>query len=217
MINKHQAFGLICLVSISGCSFSSPEPQAPDLMFPEAGVSADGSPISIHADRSGSYPQVAASSIEQNQREEDSFNEVTKLAKKRRDENSALVKDLNLRGADVRATRRGVVINIPDAYFEFDKYVLTEAAIRAISEITDVLKSIKDRQISVEGHADSIGRVSYNKKLSQSRANAVASELRSKGLSSLKVIGYGEGYPIATNNTEKGQEVNRRVEIVIEN
>lgn len=132
-------------------------------------------------------------------------------------DNSDLVRYLRISGADAQATKRGVVINLPDAFFEFDRYVLTPDAIRALGEISRVLKKLPDRTISVEGHTDYIGRVIYNKDLSLKRANAVLSELKNQGVSSreMNVQGYGEGYPIATNNSELGRSRNRRVEIVV--
>lgn len=132
-------------------------------------------------------------------------------------DNSDLVKYLRLSGADAQATKRGVVINLPDAFFEFDRYVLTPDAIRALGEISRVLKKLPDRSVSVEGHTDYIGRVIYNKDLSLKRASAVLSELRNQGVMSreMTVKGYGEGYPIATNNSDIGRSRNRRVEIVV--
>lgn len=132
---------------------------------------------------------------------------------------SELVKTLRFSGADAQATKRGVVINLPDAFFEFDKYVLTPDAIRALTEISQVLKRVPDRSLSIEGHTDYIGRVTYNKDLSLKRASSVASQLRSKGVSGREMLvrGFGEGYPVATNNSEEGRSRNRRVEIIISN
>lgn len=135
------------------------------------------------------------------------------------DENKRLIEELRSRGADVRATDRGVVINLPDILFEFDRANLTPEAKRTISEITDVIKTVKDRSIAVEGHTDSVGTVIYNKQLSERRAGNVASELQYRGIPrrQMTVRGYGEGSPIATNNSEMGRSRNRRVEIIIEN
>lgn len=133
--------------------------------------------------------------------------------------NSDLVKALRFSGADAQATKRGVVINLPDAFFEFDRYVLTPDAIRALTEISRILKGVPGRSFSIEGHTDYIGRVTYNKDLSLKRASSVASELKSKGVTGREMLvrGFGEGYPVATNNSELGRSRNRRVEIVISN
>lgn len=134
-------------------------------------------------------------------------------------ENRRLIDELRSRGADVRSTSRGVVVNLPDILFEFDRANLTPEAYRTLNEIGGVIVDIKDRPISVEGHTDSIGTVVYNKQLSQRRAESVARELNRLGVSrnQMMVRGYGEGQPIATNNSEAGRARNRRVEIIIEN
>lgn len=135
------------------------------------------------------------------------------------DENRRLIDELRSRGADARASDRGVVINLPDILFEFDRANLTGEAHRTIEEIEEVIRTVSDRPISVEGHTDSIGTVHYNKQLSERRARAVADKLARSGVSRarMNVIGYGEGSPIATNNTDQGRARNRRVEIIIEN
>lgn len=134
-------------------------------------------------------------------------------------ENTKYIESLRKMGADVRGTDRGVVINLPDVLFDFDRHTLTQRAKIILSDIASVLRPIATRSISVEGHTDSIGKVLYNKQLSLRRAEAVAGELRSHGVRGLgiQVRGLGEGYPVATNNSPEGQSKNRRVEIVIEN
>lgn len=135
------------------------------------------------------------------------------------EENRRLIEELRHRGADVRASDRGVVINLPDILFEFDRSRLTPEARRTIGEISGVLRDVRDRHIAVEGHTDSIGTVVYNKRLSLDRANSVARELEYNGIprGQMSVQGYGEGSPIATNNTEEGRARNRRVEVIVEN
>jgi len=134
------------------------------------------------------------------------------------EENRRLIEELRSKGADVRSTDRGVVINLPDILFEFDRYALTTPASLTIGEISDVLSQVPHRALSIEGHTDSIGAVVYNKQLSKRRADVVASELKNRGIkASIKTLGLGEGYPVATNNTDAGRARNRRVEIIIEN
>ena len=137
----------------------------------------------------------------------------------RLEENHRLVQELKRKGADVSQTSRGVIVNLPDVLFQFNSSRLTGEAQGTLSDITEVIQSTPGRQISVEGHPDSIGSTSYNKRLSLRRANSVADGLRTRGIEGgrLRVIGYGEGSPIASNNSDAGRSRNRRVEIVIEN
>ena len=135
------------------------------------------------------------------------------------DENRRLIEELRKRGAEVYGTKRGVVINLPDILFEFDRADLTREAHRTIGEIGDVLKGVTNRPLAVEGHTDSVGTVKYNKQLSERRAQSVARELTTLGVpgQQMTVRGFGEGRPISTNNSEEGRARNRRVEIIIEN
>lgn len=131
-------------------------------------------------------------------------------------ENQKLIEELKKRGTDARITDRGVVVNLPDVLFEFDSARLTGAAFTTIEDIAEVSAG---RSISVEGHTDSVGTDSYNQRLSEDRARAVARELGYKGVPSSKIHtrGLGESRPIASNATEVGRARNRRVEVILEN
>lgn len=134
-------------------------------------------------------------------------------------ENRRLIEELRSRGADARSTDRGVVVNLPDVLFEFGRADITPQARSTAREIAEVLRSVPDRTVSVEGHTDSVGTDGYNQQLSENRARSVAQELGSQGVSrrQIKTRGFGEREPIASNNTDSGRERNRRVEVIIEN
>lgn len=135
------------------------------------------------------------------------------------DENRRLIEELKGRGADVRSSSRGVVVNLPDILFEFNQARLTPEARRTVAEISDVLRTVRGRTMAVEGHTDSVGTVVYNKELSLKRARSVSEELSINGVphGQMRVTGFGEGSPIATNNTDEGRARNRRVEVIVEN
>lgn len=134
-------------------------------------------------------------------------------------ENQRLINELKNRGADAYRSDRGVVVNLPDVLFEFDRSDLRNDARRTVGDIADVLRSTGNRRIAVEGHTDSVGTISYNRKLSQDRARTVANALVSSGISRRRIVsrGFGESDPIASNQTERGRARNRRVEVIIEN
>ena len=140
--------------------------------------------------------------------------------------NRALLEELKRRNLDARETDRGVVVNLPDVLFEFNRARLTAEAQSKVAHIATVLEQqARDRRVSVEGHADAIGSESYNLALSQQRAEAVAQELRGEGLREARLTtrGYGKKYPVAPNTNPDGSDnpagraKNRRVEVVIEN
>lgn len=135
-------------------------------------------------------------------------------------ENRRLIEELRRRGADARGTERGVVVNLPDVLFDFDRATLTPAARATVREIADVVKNAAtDRTVSVEGHTDSVGTFGYNTQLSEERARSVASELVANGVARrrLSTHGFGENRPIADNSTAAGRSKNRRVEVIVEN
>ncbi|MBI3301716.1 MAG: OmpA family protein [Deltaproteobacteria bacterium] len=140
--------------------------------------------------------------------------------------NRALLEELKRRNLDARETERGVVVNLPDVLFEFNRASLTAEAQSKVAHIATVLnQQARDRRVSIEGHADAIGSESYNLALSQRRAEAVARELSYDRVREARQTtrGYGEKYPVAPNTNPDGSDnpagraKNRRVEVVIEN
>jgi len=109
-----------------------------------------------------------------------------------------------------------------DALFDFDKFKLRPAGMKAIDDV--LAKTMMQggafsiERIMVVGHTDSVGTVSYNQKLSERRANAVKAYMVSKGVQSDMIVTEGKGklYPIATNTTAEGRQLNRRVDITFE-
>jgi outer membrane protein OmpA-like peptidoglycan-associated protein len=139
--------------------------------------------------------------------------------------NRELIEELRRRDLDARETDRGVVVNLPDVLFEFARADLTPDARRKVREMADVLgRAARDRRVAVEGHTDSIGSDEYNQRLSEARAETVASGLAAQGIERrrLAVRGFGKRYPVAPNTVNgrdnpDGRARNRRVEVVIEN
>lgn len=78
------------------------------------------------------------------------------------------------------------------------------------------LKKDPDFKMVITGHTDSIGSKSLNQKLSEARAMAIKNYFISK-MPDLKesIIskGYADEQPVASNRTEEGREMNRRVEV----
>lgn len=105
------------------------------------------------------------------------------------------------------------------------KFETGKAAIVPGNESEDVLVAVlgvlRDHeeitQLRVEGHTDNRGSASFNRKLSQQRAQAVVDWLKGKGIpgARLSSAGFGPDKPLADNNTEEGRHQNRRVEFHI--
>ena len=70
-------------------------------------------------------------------------------------------------------------------------------------------------QVDIAGHTDSVGDEGYNQQLSEQRAASVKAYLVARGVeeSRVRIAGYGEAKPRASNDTVEGRRLNRRVEI----
>ncbi|MBU1820460.1 MAG: OmpA family protein [Bacteroidetes bacterium] len=101
--------------------------------------------------------------------------------------------------------------------FGFDSSELTTETRANLDNVAEVMKDYDETDILIEGHTDSVGSDAYNQKLSEARAQAVTNYLTRKNVARkrIRTVGYGENQPITTNETEKGQTQNRRVEVVI--
>ena len=99
-------------------------------------------------------------------------------------------------------------------YFDFDKATLQPASYIDLDRAVDWLKANATVKVELAGHTDNVGTRDYNKKLSQDRAQSVLDYLVQKGVSPprLSARGYGMESPIATNDTDEGRALNRRVE-----
>ena len=99
-------------------------------------------------------------------------------------------------------------------YFDSGKATFKPKTIETLNKVVEIMIQYPTAEFDVEGHTDSVGRASSNMKLSQKRAEAVVSYLKSHGVKSkMNAKGYGETKPIASNRTRAGRAKNRRVEI----
>jgi outer membrane protein OmpA-like peptidoglycan-associated protein len=121
--------------------------------------------------------------------------------------------------ADLAAkkTDRGMVITLGDVLFGTDLARLNAEGMHTAQKLADVLKQNPQRTVLVEGFTDSTGTAPHNQELSERRAAAVRSALQEMGIAGDRVAthGYGQGFPVAANDTSGNRQMNRRVEIVL--
>ncbi len=105
-------------------------------------------------------------------------------------------------------------ITVNNIFFEYNKSDLRPESYSELDRLVELLKEYPNVKVEISGHTDSDGSDSYNKRLSQSRAQSVVNYLIKKGINknNLIAIGYGESKPIADNKTDEGKAKNRRVE-----
>jgi outer membrane protein OmpA-like peptidoglycan-associated protein len=116
-------------------------------------------------------------------------------------------------------TERGMVVTIGDVLFATDRAELTPNGMASVRKLAEVMMQNPDRTVLVEGFTDSTGSTAHNQDLSVRRAQAVAQALTSLGVPRERVAmrGYGEAYPVASNDNAGNRQLNRRVEIVLSN
>ena len=120
--------------------------------------------------------------------------------------------------AQVLRIGEGIVVEFSsNVLFGFDKSSLSIDAKSNLDKLGGILKEYPDTNIEVQGHTDSRGSESYNKNLSEERANAVSQYLVTNGISNtrLTINGFGELLPKYINTTSDGRLLNRRVEFLI--
>jgi outer membrane protein OmpA-like peptidoglycan-associated protein len=112
---------------------------------------------------------------------------------------------------------RGMVLTLNEIDFDRGAATLQPAGQQAVSRLAAYISAHPGLMISVEGFTDNSGNVYRNEQLSERRALAVQSALAASGVDSRRILvrGYGAGYPIASNETAAGRQMNSRVEIVI--
>ncbi len=102
-------------------------------------------------------------------------------------------------------------------HFDFDQATIKPESLPILDRIVRELEKFPDYSMVISAHTDAKGSDEYNLALSQRRAEAVMQYLQSRGALTRVVDakGYGESRPLATNDTEEGRAINRRVEMVL--
>jgi len=103
--------------------------------------------------------------------------------------------------------------------FDLNKAELKPAGMRGVQKLAEFLNDNPERKVVVEGYTDSTGSASYNQQLSERRAQSVMRALTRAGVDAQRIqtVGYGEEYPVASNDTPASRAMNRRVEVTISN
>ena len=107
-----------------------------------------------------------------------------------------------------------VVMDERSLHFDFDKSVVKPQYFEMLQKFVEYVE-YNDYEVVIEGHTDSKGSESYNDSLGMRRAQSVAAKLIEFGMPSDRIIGVeskGELNPVATNGTDEGRALNRRIE-----
>lgn len=121
---------------------------------------------------------------------------------------------------DTKRETRGFIVNIGDVLFDTGRATLKPGAREKLSRLAGILVAYPGTlSLEIEGHTDSVGSDELNNRLSQSRAESVRDYLTTAGVKPERikaVRGFGKTKPVTTNDTAAGRQMNRRVEVVID-
>jgi outer membrane protein OmpA-like peptidoglycan-associated protein len=123
-----------------------------------------------------------------------------------------------LPGATVSRVGEGIAVTFPDGVlFGYDSDQLQPAARDNMRKFAASLQKYPNTRALIVGHTDSDGSAAYNMDLSDRRALSAANFVTAEGIDRARIstAGRGETEPIATNGTDAGRQLNRRVEVAI--
>jgi len=109
-------------------------------------------------------------------------------------------------------------MTIEPVYFEYDKSNILQVEKAKIEKLVKLLKANDNYSVDMTGNADSKGTEEYNMKLSERRIDSVVKAITSSGVKAVRISkekSLGESNPAATNDTEEGRALNRRVEFEV--
>jgi outer membrane protein OmpA-like peptidoglycan-associated protein len=118
---------------------------------------------------------------------------------------------------DTRDTERGLVVNMSDVLFDTGKFTLRPEAREKLARIAGIVINYPSLVLQSEGHTDSTGSIDLNQKLSEQRAASVREYLVAQGVTDASITSVGKAFnvPVATNDTARGRQQNRRVELIV--
>jgi outer membrane protein OmpA-like peptidoglycan-associated protein len=124
----------------------------------------------------------------------------------------------DLQNAKIERVGEGIKITFDSGIlFDVNSFALKAESRKNIEDLARVLQKYPDTNILIEGHTDATGTPEHNQTLSENRANAVSTYLKTQGVTAARITntGYGENQPVEDNASESGKRANRRVEVAI--
>jgi outer membrane protein OmpA-like peptidoglycan-associated protein len=129
------------------------------------------------------------------------------------EQGSDLTQDLNVMSIDA-AIASGTAFKLKNLFFDYDKWDVKPESMPELNRLADLLKEYPVIKVEIGAHTDARGGDQYNLDLSTKRARSVMDYLIGRGIARerLSSKGYGETVPVASNDSEEGRALNRRVE-----
>ena len=121
-------------------------------------------------------------------------------------------------GAVVERVGEGIQVTFASGLlYDFDSDAIRPEAAENLRNLASSLRKYPNTDLLIVGHTDASGTTAYNQDLSQRRASSASGYLKSQGVASTRMhaSGKGESEALASNETEAGRQMNRRIEVAI--
>ncbi len=152
--------------------------------------------------------------------------EITRLTRTQEELSKSLQDEIAKGNITIQQVRDRLTINMVDrVLFDSGQAQVKPAGVKVLKQVSDILKTVTDKQIRIEGHTDNVpissklqGHFKTNWELSTARATTVVRYLIDQGSVNrqhLSAVGYADTQPRASNDSEEGRSSNRRIEIVL--
>jgi outer membrane protein OmpA-like peptidoglycan-associated protein len=104
-----------------------------------------------------------------------------------------------------------------DVLFDIDSAAIDSSGRDTLEQVSAVLEEYPKTAVVIQGHTDSTGTDEHNQALSERRADSVLRYLEGRGVDDdrMSATGYGETAPVASNASESGRRLNRRVDLML--
>jgi len=109
-------------------------------------------------------------------------------------------------------------MKVGPVYFDFNKAYYISGEKSKIDKLVTLLKENSNYKVNITGHADEKGTEAYNMNLSKNRLNSVVKEIIKSGIKKNRILSQkalGKTTPAASNATDEGRALNRRVEFQV--
>ena len=120
--------------------------------------------------------------------------------------------------AEVYKTEGQLVLRLKAMEFPVGQSVILPKNYSLLSKVQRAIRTFDDVDVIIEGHTDSTGSEELNEHLSEKRADAVRQYLvanQTLPYDKIIAVGYGSSRPLASNKTEKGRAINRRIDLIL--
>jgi outer membrane protein OmpA-like peptidoglycan-associated protein len=120
--------------------------------------------------------------------------------------------------AEVYKKQNQVIIRLKAMQFPVGQSVIMPENYGLLSKVQRAIRTFGEPDVIIGGHTDSTGSEDLNEHLSQKRADAVRQYFvanRTLPYEKIIAVGYGSMRPLASNASESGRAMNRRIDVII--